>query len=50
MSQSSATDSDSPNWATIVVTQDYRDKIRVAKAQEGVTYEEYLREHLPVGE
>lgn len=34
---------------TLRVSAEYRDKIRVAKAEEGLSYEEYLRQHLPIG-
>ena len=32
-----------------MVSAEYRDKLRVAKAEEGLSYEEYLRQHLPIG-
>jgi len=35
-------------YTTLVVSPEYRDKIRVAKAEDGLSYEEYLARHLPV--
>lgn len=35
-------------YTTLVVSPEFRDKIRVAKAEAGVSYEEYLSRHLPV--
>ena len=36
-------------YTTLVVSPQFRDKIRVAKAEDGLSYEEYLRQHLPIG-
>ena len=36
-------------YTTLVVTPEFRDKVRVAKAEAGLSYEEYLRQHLPIG-
>jgi len=36
-------------YTTLVVSPQFRDKLRVAKAKEGLSYEEYLRQHLPIG-
>jgi len=47
MSQSTGSD-DGQQYTTLVVTPDYRDKIRMAKAEDGLSYEEYLARHLPV--
>lgn len=47
MSSPSSTDSESePEYRTVPVSEELRDKLRVAKAEEGVSYEEYLRENL----
>jgi hypothetical protein len=35
-------------YTSLVVTPDFRDKIRVEKAKQGLSYEEYLRQHLPI--
>jgi len=35
-----------PEYRTVPVTAELRDKLRVAKAEEGVSYDEYLRENL----
>ena len=35
-------------YTTLVVSPEYRDKIRVAKAEDGLSYEEYLARHLPI--
>lgn len=37
-------------FRTVPVRVDLRDKLRVAKAQDGVSYDEYLREHLSLTE
>ena len=47
MSQSTGT-KDRQQYTTLVVSPEYRDKIRVAKAEDGLSYEEYLARHLPV--
>lgn len=47
MSQSTGSN-DGHQYTTLVVTPDYRDKIRMAKAEDGLSYEEYLARHLPV--
>lgn len=47
MSQSTGTTD--REYTTLVVSPTFRDKIRVAKAEQGLSYEEYLRQHLPVG-
>lgn len=36
-------------YTSLTVSPEFRDKVRVAKAEAGVSYEEYLREHLPIG-
>jgi hypothetical protein len=35
-------------YASLSVRPEFRDKIRMAKAEEGLSYEEYLRQHLPI--
>ena len=36
-------------YGNLTVSAEFRDKVRVAKAKDGLSYEEYLRQHLPVG-
>jgi hypothetical protein len=45
---SQPTGSTDREYTTLVVSPQFRDKIRLEKAREGLSYEEYLREHLPV--
>ena len=40
------TEPESPAHGTIPISRDLRDRLRVAKAREGMTYDEYLRENL----
>lgn len=42
---STATES-GQEYRTVPVSVDLRDKLRVAKAKDGVSYDEYLRENL----
>jgi hypothetical protein len=35
-------------YTTLVVSPEFRDKVRVAKAEAGLSYEEYLEKHLPI--
>ena len=35
-------------YANLTVSAEFRDKVRVAKAQQGLSYEEYLSQHLPI--
>ena len=46
MSQSTGTTD--TEYTTLVVTPEFRDKVRVAKAEAGLSYEEYLSQHLPI--
>ena len=46
---SQPTGSADKEYTTLVVSPQFRDKIRVAKAEDGLSYEEYLRQHLPIG-
>ena len=46
MSQSPGTTDN--EYTTLVVTPEFRDKVRVAKAEAGLSYEEYLSRHLPI--
>jgi len=48
MSQSTGT-TDGRQYANLTVSAEFRDKVRVAKAEEGLSYEDYLKQHLPVG-
>jgi hypothetical protein len=46
MSQSP--DTTEQGYANLTVSAEFRDKIRVAKAKDGLTYEAYLSRHLPI--
>lgn len=46
---SEPTGSTDREYTTLVVSPQFRDKIRVAKAEDGLSYEDYLRQHLPIG-
>jgi hypothetical protein len=35
-------------YASLTVSAEFRDKVRVAKAKRGLSYEDYLRKHVPV--
>jgi hypothetical protein len=35
-------------YANITVSEEYRDKLRIAKAEAGLSYEEFLRQHVPL--
>ena len=48
MSQSTGTTD--KEYAYLSVSPELRDKIRLAKAEHGQSYEDYLKSHLPVGE
>ena len=48
MSQPTGSNDGGRQYTTLVVSPDYRDKIRMAKAEDGLSYEEYLARHLPV--
>lgn len=39
---------DGSRHANITVSPEFRDAVRVAKAKAGLTYEGYLRQHVPV--
>ena len=43
-----STGSTDREYTTLVVTPEFRDKVRVAKAEAGLSYEEYLSRHLPI--
>ena len=47
MSESTGT-TDEQEYANLTVSAEFRDKVRIAKAQDGLTYEAYLRQHLPI--
>jgi hypothetical protein len=47
MSQS--TGSTEQEYANLTVSAEFRDKVRVAKAEDGLSYEDYLKQYLPVG-
>jgi hypothetical protein len=46
---SKPTGSTDREYTTLRVSAEYRDKLRLEKAREGLSYEEYLRQHLPIG-
>ncbi len=46
-SPTTTNDSSGTEYANLTVSAEFRDKIRVAKAKQGVSYEDYLRQHLP---
>jgi hypothetical protein len=46
MESPSTTEAESPAHGTIPISCELRDRIRVAKAREGMTYDEYLRAEL----
>lgn len=46
MESPSTTETESPAHGTIPVSPELRDKIRVAKAEDGLTYDEFLRAEL----
>lgn len=48
-SMSQPTGTTDREYTTLVVSPEFRDKVRVAKAEQGQSYEEYLRQHLPIG-
>ena len=35
-------------YTTLAVSTEFRDAVRVAKAEQGLSYEAYLRQHVPV--
>jgi len=35
-------------YTTLTVSTEFRDAVRVAKAKQGLSYEGYLRQHVPV--
>jgi hypothetical protein len=35
-------------YANLTVSAEFRNKVRVAKAKEGLSYEDYLRQHIPI--
>jgi len=35
-------------YANLTVSREFRDKVRVAKAEAGMSYEDYLRQHVPI--
>ena len=48
MSQSTGSH-DGRQYANLTVSAEFRDKVRIAKAEDGLTYEDYLKQYLPVG-
>ena len=45
---STPTGSSEQDYANLTVSAEFRDKVRLAKAKDGLTYEAYLKEHLPI--
>ena len=45
---STPTGSTEQDYANLTVSAEFRDKVRVAKAEDGLTYEAYLSQHLPI--
>jgi hypothetical protein len=45
----SGQDDGEQQYTTLTVTPEFRDAVRVAKAEQGLSYEAYLRQHVPVG-
>jgi len=43
-------DGNDGSYATVTVSEEYRDKLRIAKAEKGLSYEEFLRQHVPLDE
>ena len=35
-------------YTSLTVSREFRDAVRVAKAKQGLSYEDYLRRHVPV--
>jgi hypothetical protein len=35
-------------YTTLTVSAEFRDKVRVAKAEQGLSYEDYLRQYVPI--
>ena len=48
MAQASGTSDERVQFRPLPVSESFRDAIRVEKAKEGVSYEQYLRQHLPI--
>ena len=42
------TGSTETEYTSVTVSPEFRDKLRVAKAERGESYEEYLKRHLPI--
>jgi len=36
-------------YTSLTVSTEFRDAVRAAKAENGLSYEAYLRQHVPVG-
>jgi hypothetical protein len=47
-SHSTGSGSSNRDYANLTVSTEFRDKVRVAKAEEGLSYEDYLRQHVPI--
>jgi hypothetical protein len=47
MTSPSTTSDSGTEYANLTVSTEFRDAVRVAKAKQGLSYEDYLRQHLP---
>ena len=47
-SMSKSTGSTEQEYANLTVSAEFRDKVRLAKTKDGLTYEAYLKQHLPI--
>jgi predicted DNA binding CopG/RHH family protein len=47
MTTPSTTSDSGTEYANLTVSTEFRDAVRVAKAKQGLSYEDYLRQHLP---
>jgi len=47
MTSPSTTSGSGTEYANLTVSAEFRDAVRVAKAKQGLTYEDYLRQYLP---
>jgi predicted DNA binding CopG/RHH family protein len=47
MTTPSTTSDSGTEHANLTVSAEFRDAVRVAKAKQGLTYEDYLRQYLP---
>lgn len=48
MPGSKTSDDSQRQYVNLPVSPEFRDKLRVAKARDGLSYEDYLKQHVPV--